>query len=73
VAEDALVAAHAHGRGIDEVDTRALAKQHLLDKNLAMLFFFSKLFYFELTLNKWHTESSLRRMRETINPQRTSG
>ena len=33
VAEDALVAADAHGSGVDEVDARALAKQHLLDED----------------------------------------
>ena len=33
VTVDALVAAHAHGRGVDEVDARALAQQHLLDED----------------------------------------
>ena len=33
VAVDALVTAHTHGCGVDEVDARALAKQHLLDKD----------------------------------------
>ena len=33
VAVDALVAADAHRRGVDEVDARALAQQHLLDED----------------------------------------
>ena len=36
VAMDALVAADAHGYGVYEVDTHALAQQHLLDEDLQL-------------------------------------